>query len=519
MFSGAQFALEQAHIPCIIGLGKFHAEYVFPTFEPSVKGNASTSCQGAQGGEEEGGTRTESANNVRAPLNIWSVNSQRRAQKAWCTNKAPILFSHDCRRLLNIISQSFPTRGGAPLEAPTRGLAWRLSSSSSSSSSSASPLPTTQSPNTGVSWDSSGSHVVASGHVETPSLPKYALPPGYATLPRARYGGRHTVAMLLGDGISPEMMGHVKTVLHALAAPIDFDEIEINSSSDQSVLKDAILAIQRNGVALKGSLDTLPGMKSKNLAIRNQLGLFAYVQHCYTFPGVKTRHSNVDIMVIRENTEGEYSQVTFLSSPIFFSLLLISPPFLNSFTVAFANSYPFQLEHESVPGVVESLKIITRERSERIAKFAFDYATKHGRKKVTAVHKANIMKLGDGLFLNACAEVSKLYPNIEFNSIIIDNCCMQLVSRPQQFDVLVLPNLYGNIVGNLAVGLVGGAGIAAGMNLGDRYAIFEAGTRKSARSLRGQSVANPVAMLLASADMLEHLGNFRSRLPFSNCQV
>uniref|UniRef100_A0A0X3PG34 Isopropylmalate dehydrogenase-like domain-containing protein n=2 Tax=Schistocephalus solidus TaxID=70667 RepID=A0A0X3PG34_SCHSO len=213
-------------------------------------------------------------------------------------------------------------------------------------------------------------------------------------------------------------------------------------------------------------------MKSKNLAIRNQLGLFAYVQHCYNFPGVKTRHSNVDITVIRENTEGEYSQ----------------------------------LEHESVPGVVESLKITTEEKSTRIAKFAFDYAIKHGRKKVTAVHKANIMKLGDGLFLNACADISKLYPSIEFNSIIIDNCCMQLVSRPQQFDVLVLPNLYGNIVGNLAVGLVGGAGIAAGMNLGDRYAIFEAGTRKSARSLRGQNVANPVAMLLASADMLEHLG-------------
>ncbi|BHF64699.1 Isocitrate dehydrogenase [NAD] subunit gamma 1, mitochondrial [Sparganum proliferum] len=349
--------------------------------------------------------------------------------------------------------------------------AWRPSSSSSSSSSPSSPS-SASSPTAPVSWDSSGSHVVASGKVETPVLPKYALPPGYATLPRARYGGRHTVAMLLGDGVSPEMMGHVKTVFRVLGAPIDFDEIEINSSSDEQALKDTILAIQRNGVALKGSLDTLPGMKSKNLAIRNQLGLFAYVQHCYTFPGVKTRHSNVDITVIRENTEGEYSQ----------------------------------LEHESVPGVVESLKIITQEKSERIAKFAFDYAIKHGRKKVTAVHKANIMKLGDGLFLNACAKVSKLYPSIEFDSIIIDNCCMQLVSRPQQFDVLVLPNLYGNIVGNLAVGLVGGAGIAAGMNLGDRYTIFETGTRKSARSLRGQSVANPLAMLLASADMLEHLG-------------
>ncbi|VDD76041.1 unnamed protein product [Mesocestoides corti] len=306
----------------------------------------------------------------------------------------------------------------------------------------------------------------------------FSLPyePG-VSLPRAKYGGRHTVAMLMGDGVSPEMMSHVKAVYHTLEAPVDFDEVLIDNNSDDAAVREAILAVQRNGVAIKGIVNwfcckNLLGLKSKNIMIRKQLELFAYVQRCYSFPGVVTRHKDIDITVIRENTEGEYSQ----------------------------------LEHESVPGVVESMKIITYEKSARIARFAFDYALQHGRKKVTAVHKANIMKLSDGLFLKTCEEVSKLYPSIEFNSMIIDNCCMQLVSRPQQFEVLVLPNLYGNIVGNLCAGLVGGAGLAAGMNLGENYAIFESGTRKQARSLKGQNIANPVSMLLASADLLDHLG-------------
>ncbi|CDS38077.1 isocitrate dehydrogenase NAD [Echinococcus multilocularis] len=306
------------------------------------------------------------------------------------------------------------------------------------------------------------------------------LPQGArVSLPRAKYGGRHTVAMLTGDGVSPEMMEHVKSVYYTLGVPIEFDEVAIDNNSNEEVVREAIMAVRRNGVALKGSLKTIPGMKSHNLMIRNELELFAYVQRCYSFPGVITRHKDVDIVVIRENSEGEYSQ----------------------------------LEHESVPGVVESMKIITRNKSAKIAHFAFNYALQHGRKKVTAVHKANIMKLSDGLFLQTCEDVSKLYPTIQFDSIIVDNCCMQLVRRPQQFDVMLLPNLYGNIVGALCAGLVGGAGLATGINLGEEYAIFEAAIRKQAQSLKGQNVANPVAMLLASADLLDHLGLYeKSRI-------
>lgn len=333
------------------------------------------------------------------------------------------------------------------------------------------------------------STVVPQTKVDRPygALPStLGLPQGArASLPRAMYGGRRTVTMLIGDGISPEMMEHVKSVYYALGAPVDFDEVSLDTNAGDESVKEAILAVQRNGVALKGGIKTVPGMKSKNLMIRKELDLFAYVQRCYSFPGVITRHKDVDIVVIRENTEGEYSQ----------------------------------LEHESVPGVVESMKIITREKTARIAHFAFNYATRNGRKKVTAVHKANIMKLGDGLFLHTCEEVSKHYPSIEFNSMIVDNCCMQLVSRPQQFDVMVLPNLYGNIVGSLCAGLVGGAGVAAGMNLGEHYAIFESGTRKQARALRGKNIANPVSMILASADMLDHLGLYEKAAILRNAIV
>merc|ERR1711973_1004350 len=177
--------------------------------------------------------------------------------------------------------------------------------------------------------------------------------------------------------------------------------------------------------------------------------------------------------IIREQTEGEYSAI----------------------------------EHESVKGVVESLKVVTREKSHRIAKFAFDYATKNGRKKVTAVHKANIMKLGDGLFLRCCQDVAALYPNIEFDQMIVDNTTMQLVSKPQQFDVMVMPNLYGNIIDNLAVGLVGGAGLVAGASYSAEFAVFEPGARHTYDAAAGKNIANPTAALLAAAKLLEHIGH------------
>ncbi|VDP19443.1 unnamed protein product [Soboliphyme baturini] len=179
----------------------------------------------------------------------------------------------------------------------------------------------------------------------------------------------------------------------------------------------------------------------------------------------------MDFYIIREQTEGEYSA----------------------------------LEHESVPGVVECLKIVTRKKCLRIAKFAFDFATQRNRHLVTAVHKANIMKLGDGLFLRCCEEVSKLYPKIVFQNLIIDNCCMQLVSRPEQFDVMVMPNLYGNIVDNLAAGLVGGAGVVSGRSIGADCVVFEPGARHSFLEATGRGIANPTAIILCAANMLRHL--------------
>ncbi len=212
-------------------------------------------------------------------------------------------------------------------------------------------------------------------------------------------------------------------------------------------------------MAVKGPYFTPLGntKTSVNIQLRRSLDLFANVVHAYNIPGVRTRHENVDIVIIRENTEGEYSG----------------------------------LEHEAVPGVVESLKIITRENSMRIAEYAFQYAVANNRKKVTAVHKANIMKSADGLFLDCCTEVAARYPFIEFETMIVDNTCMQMTSRPQQFDVMLLPNLYGNIVTNIATGLVGGPGLFPGANMGSKGAIFEQGARHSGRSIAGKQIANP----------------------------
>ncbi|XP_072026835.1 isocitrate dehydrogenase [NAD] subunit gamma, mitochondrial-like isoform X2 [Amphiura filiformis] len=295
--------------------------------------------------------------------------------------------------------------------------------------------------------------------------------------PPARYGGRHTVTLIPGDGIGPELMTHVKEVFRHIDAPVDFEELLISGTNEVESIENAIIAVKRNGVAIKGNIHTdalglhIAG-KSHNVKLRVGLDVFANVIHCKSLPGIKTRHDNIDIVIIRENTEGEYSS----------------------------------LEHENVSGVVESLKIITAEKSQRIAKYAFDYATLHGRKKVTAIHKANIMKLADGLFLQTCREVAKLYPNIEFQDLIVDNCCMQMVSNPNQFDVMVMPNLYGNILTSVGAGLVGGPGIVPGKNVGTDFAVFETATRNTGAAIAGANVANPSAMLLASSLMLEHLG-------------
>ncbi|CEF71457.1 Isocitrate dehydrogenase [NAD] subunit gamma, mitochondrial [Strongyloides ratti] len=294
----------------------------------------------------------------------------------------------------------------------------------------------------------------------------------------ARYGGRHTVTALPGDGIGPEMIDIVRKIFAFANVPVDFEECQLDSkpSSPESDLDYAIMSIQRNGVAIKGNIETKyddPIFKSRNVELRRRLDLFANVLHCVSIPTIPTRHKGINIVMIRENTEGEYSGH----------------------------------EHETVHGVVESLKICTREKLERISRFAFDYAIAHNRKKVTAVHKANIQKLADGLFLKVVGEIAeKEYPSITFDSMIVDNASMQLVSRPQQFDIMLMPNLYGNIISNIACGLVGGPGLVSGMNIGDKYAVFETGTRNTGSGIAGQDIANPTAFIRAGVDMLHYLG-------------
>ncbi|XP_027040785.1 isocitrate dehydrogenase [NAD] subunit beta, mitochondrial-like isoform X1 [Pocillopora damicornis] len=299
-----------------------------------------------------------------------------------------------------------------------------------------------------------------------------------ASEPLTQAQGRYMVTLIPGDGVGPELVYSVKRIFSAAGAPVDWDEIPVSDMSYGSryTLDDVVQSMKKTGVGLKGALTTPSSISSQdhlslNQKMKTELDLFANVVHCKSLPGYKTRHTDIDMIIIREQTEGEYTS----------------------------------LEHESVPGVVEMIKVITKKKSERIAKFAFDYATKHKRQKVTAVHKANIMKQGDGLFLKTCEEVSKLYPKIKFEGMIVDNTCMQLVAKPGQFDVMVLPNLYGSIVDNVGAALVGGAGVVPGKSLGSNFAIFEPGARHTYAGVAGRNIANPTAMILASVDMLDHM--------------
>eukprot|EP00116_Pleurobrachia_bachei_P007070 sb/3467332/ len=268
-----------------------------------------------------------------------------------------------------------------------------------------------------------------------------------SAVPRTKYGGKTTVTLIPGDGVGPELAESVTTIFKEMAVPVEFEKIELNREQmkDEGAFEYAIKSLKRNGVGLKGVINRSADFRHHNLEFRGGLDVYANVVRCMSFEGIQTHHTGIDLIAIRENTEGEYSS----------------------------------LEHESVSGVVESLKIITREKSMRIAKFAFDYAREHNRKKVTCIHKANIMKLSDGLFKACCKEVSEDYPMIEYEEQIVDNTCQQLVINPQQFDVMVMPNLYGNLVSNLAAGLVGGAGVVPSKSYGEDIAVFEPGARYS----------------------------------------
>ena len=288
---------------------------------------------------------------------------------------------------------------------------------------------------------------------------------------------RHRVTLIPGEGIGPEVASATRRILEATDVQIDWEEIagRSDSSSDQekTVNQAAVESVRRNRVALKGPMATAiaGGAPSVNVALRKTLDLYANLRPVKNMPGVKSHFQDVDLTLVRENTEDLYSG----------------------------------LEHEVVPGVVESLKIITERASTRIAKFAFEYAKRHGRKKIHAIHKANIMKLSDGLFLRSVRAVAAQFPQIEYKELIVDNACMQMVMDPQQFDMLLLPNLYGDVMSDLAAGLVGGLGVVPSANIGDECAMFEA-VHGTAPDIAGKGFANPTALLMSSILMLDHLG-------------
>jgi len=287
----------------------------------------------------------------------------------------------------------------------------------------------------------------------------------------------HKVTLIPGDGIGPEVTQAVVRILEATGVKFEWERyaagaeaFEIHGEYIPAALYESI---ERNRVALKGPVTTPigGGFKSINVTLRKKFDLFANFRPVRALPGLETKWPGVDLIIVRENTEGEY----------------------------------VGLEHEVVPGVVESIKVISEKGSTRIARFAFDYARKHGRKKIHSIHKANIMKLSDGLFLRCARKVAEEFPDIVYGEHLIDNTCMQLVMNPYQYDTLLLENLYGDIVSDLCAGLIGGLGLVPGANLGAECAIFEA-VHGSAPDIAGKDVANPTALLQSAVLMLRHLG-------------
>lgn len=289
--------------------------------------------------------------------------------------------------------------------------------------------------------------------------------------------GSYTATLIPGDGIGPEITKATTSIIAAAGVNIDWDTqiagLEAMPKAGVPCPQELLDSVQRNRIALKGPLTTLvgKGFRSANVTLRKELELYANLRPVQNIPGVNARYSDVDLVIVRENTEDLYSGI----------------------------------EHIITPGVSQSIKVITAISSTRIAHFAFRYAQKAGRKKVTAGHKANIMKLSDGLFLDSATQVAKEFPEIEFNDRIIDNLCMQLVMNPQQFDILLLSNLYGDIVSDLVAGMVGGLGVVPGANIGEKYAVFEA-VHGSAPDIAGKNIANPTAMIFSALLMLRHLG-------------
>lgn len=293
----------------------------------------------------------------------------------------------------------------------------------------------------------------------------------------------YTVTLIPGDGIGPEITAAVTDILKAAGVNIDWEEQTAGAGvleTEGTVLPQRVLdSIAKNGVALKGPITTPigKGFRSVNVALRKELDLYACVRPAKTLVGIKSRYENVDLVIVRENTEDLYAGI----------------------------------ERKIDDDTAESIKRITRGASQRIARYAFEYAVRNKRRKVTAVSKANICKFSDGLFLEAVQTVAGEYPQIAYEEVLVDNLCMQLVMNPDIYDVLVLPNLYGDIVSDLAAGLTGGLGIAPGANIGNRAAVFEA-VHGSSPTLAGQHKANPTALLLSACLMLRHLGENEAAL-------
>jgi isocitrate dehydrogenase (NAD+) len=289
----------------------------------------------------------------------------------------------------------------------------------------------------------------------------------------------HQITLIPGDGIGPEVAAATVRAVEATGVAVEWEVANAGAralAENGVLLPDSVIqSLERTHVGLKGPVTTPVGggYQSINVALRKRMDLYVNFRPVKMLPGLKSRFQDlpIDLIIFRENTEDLYSGI----------------------------------EHEVVTGVVESLKVITRLASIRIARACFEYARREGRKKVTAVHKANIMKMSDGLFLKCCREVAGEFPEIVYNELIVDNCCMQLVMRPETFDLLVLPNLYGDIVSDLTAGLVGGLGIVPGANLGEKCAVFEA-VHGTAPDIVGKGLANPTALMQSAVLMLAHLG-------------
>ena len=308
---------------------------------------------------------------------------------------------------------------------------------------------------------------------------------------------KHTVTLIRGDGIGPELAEVAKKCIDATGVSIDWDiqnaGIDVMAQEGTPLPERVIASIRKNKIAIKSPITTPvgKGFRSVNVALRKELDLYACVRPCKSYEGVRSRYKNINLVIVRENTEDLYVGIEFQKGTK-----------EGTEVIDFINQYSAQ-KIRADSGI--SIKPISVFRSERIVRYAFEYARKYKRKKVTAVHKANILKFSDGLFLEVAREVAKKYPDVEFDDRIVDNMCMQLVQFPEQYDVLVLPNLYGDILSDLCAGLIGGLGIAPGANIGEHGALFEA-THGSAPKYKGLNKVNPTALILSGVLMLDYIG-------------